>query len=128
MKSTLNHKDSMHVAVIMDGNGRWATRRGLPRSAGHQAGAHAVRRVIEAAPDLGVTSLTLFAFSSDNWRRPREEVSALRDVKRLAGAHVRMEGLAQAFRDVEVTVSRIVEVPRVDATGQYFVRQIALKL
>src|SRR5882672_7937723 len=66
-----------HVAVIMDGNGRWATRRGLPRSAGHRAGAKAVRRVIEAAPGLGVTTLTLFAFSADNWRRPQPEVEGL---------------------------------------------------
>jgi undecaprenyl diphosphate synthase len=77
MKSTLHTNEPLHVAIIMDGNGRWATRRGLPRSAGHQAGADAVRRVVEAAPDLGITALTLFAFSSDNWRRPREEVSAL---------------------------------------------------
>jgi len=77
MQSTLDSKERLHVAIIMDGNGRWATRMGLPRSAGHQAGVHAARRVLEAAPDLGVTSLTLFAFSSDNWRRPREEVSAL---------------------------------------------------
>jgi undecaprenyl diphosphate synthase len=77
MKSTLHANEPLHVAIIMDGNGRWATRRGLPRSAGHQAGADAVRRVVEAAPDLGITSLTLFAFSSDNWQRPREEVSAL---------------------------------------------------
>ena len=70
MTSTLLTRDLLHVAIIMDGNGRWATRRGLPRSAGHQAGADAVRRVLEAAPDLGITSLTLFAFSSDNWRRP----------------------------------------------------------
>ena len=61
----------LHVAIIMDGNGRWATRRGLPRTAGHRAGVEAVRRVVEAAPELGVTTLTLFAFSSDNWRRPR---------------------------------------------------------
>ena len=60
-----------HVAIIMDGNGRWATRRGLPRTAGHRAGVETVRRIVEAAPDLGITTLTLFAFSSDNWRRPR---------------------------------------------------------
>jgi undecaprenyl diphosphate synthase len=77
MKSTLHTNEPLHVAIIMDGNGRWATRRGLPRSAGHRAGADAVRRVVEAAPDLGITALTLFAFSSDNWRRPAEEVSAL---------------------------------------------------
>ncbi len=72
----------LHVAIIMDGNGRWATRRGLPRSAGHRAGVLAVRRVVEAAPDLGVATLTLFAFSSDNWRRPRDEVSALMSLLR----------------------------------------------
>ncbi|MFZ0676793.1 MAG: di-trans,poly-cis-decaprenylcistransferase [Candidatus Binatus sp.] len=67
----------LHVAIIMDGNGRWAIRRGLRRSAGHRAGVQAVRRVVEAAPDCGVTMLTLFAFSSDNWMRPRDEVKAL---------------------------------------------------
>ena len=67
----------LHVAIIMDGNGRWAVRRGLPRSAGHRAGIQAVRRVIEAAPDCGIKILTLFAFSSDNWMRPRDEVKSL---------------------------------------------------
>lgn len=61
----------------MDGNGRWATSRGLPRIAGHRAGAEAVRRTVEASPELGIGTLTLYAFSSDNWRRPRPEVSAL---------------------------------------------------
>jgi len=65
------------VAIIMDGNGRWALGRGLPRVAGHRAGAQAVRRVVEAAPDLGIGVLTLFAFSADNWRRPAVEVAAL---------------------------------------------------
>ncbi len=64
----------------MDGNGRWAIGRGLPRVAGHQAGAEAVRRVVEAAPGLGIGALTLFAFSSDNWRRPDDEVSALMEL------------------------------------------------
>ena len=68
---------SIHVAVIMDGNGRWALRRGLPRSAGHHAGADAIRRVVEAAPELGIGTLSLFAFSSDNWARPAEEVQIL---------------------------------------------------
>jgi undecaprenyl diphosphate synthase len=63
-----------HVAIIMDGNGRWATARGLPRVAGHRAGAEAVRRAIQAAADLGVQWLTLYAFSSENWRRPLAEV------------------------------------------------------
>ncbi len=69
--------EGLHVAVIMDGNGRWATARGLPRVAGHREGAKAVRRVVEAAPDLGVGTLTLYAFSSDNWARPPREVTAL---------------------------------------------------
>ncbi len=67
----------MHVAIIMDGNGRWALRRGRPRSEGHRAGAQAVRRVVEAAPALGIGTLTLFCFSSANWQRPRAEVEAL---------------------------------------------------
>ena len=67
----------MHIAIIMDGNGRWAARRGLPRSAGHREGIEAVRRVVEAARRAGVGTLTLYAFSSDNWRRPAREVAAL---------------------------------------------------
>src|SRR6058998_1830685 len=73
----MKQSPSLHVAIVMDGNGRWATRRGLPRTAGHRAGAEAVRRVVEAAPPLGIGALTLFAFSADNWRRPPGEVAAL---------------------------------------------------
>ena len=73
----------MHVAIIMDGNGRWAQARGLSRSAGHQAGELAVRRVIECASTLGITALTLHAFSADNWKRPRAEVQALFQVLQL---------------------------------------------
>jgi undecaprenyl diphosphate synthase len=67
----------LHVGIIMDGNGRWAKRRRLPRLRGHEAGVEAIRRVVEAAPDQGVGTLTLYAFSSDNWRRPPAEVAAL---------------------------------------------------
>lgn len=74
---TIASEQGMHVAVIMDGNGRWANARGLPRVAGHREGAKAVRRVVEAAPGLGVGTLTLYAFSSDNWQRPSREVGAL---------------------------------------------------
>jgi undecaprenyl diphosphate synthase len=70
-------QDNLHAAIIMDGNGRWATARGLPRVAGHKSGAEAMRRTVEAAPDLGIRTLTVYAFSSDNWQRPRPEVSAL---------------------------------------------------
>jgi undecaprenyl diphosphate synthase len=67
----------LHVGIIMDGNGRWATRRQLSRLRGHEAGVEAIRRVVEAAPQQGVGTLTLYAFSSDNWRRPKAEVTAL---------------------------------------------------
>ena len=67
----------IHVAIIMDGNGRWATRRGLPRVAGHRAGVAAAQRIVEHAPDLGIRRLTLYAFSSDNWRRPPAEVQSI---------------------------------------------------
>ena len=67
----------LHVMIIMDGSGRWAQARGLPRSEGHRVGAAAVRRVVEAAPRLGIGTLTLFAFSSDNWQRPAREVAGL---------------------------------------------------
>jgi undecaprenyl diphosphate synthase len=67
----------MHTAIIMDGNGRWAERRGLPRSSGHRAGAKAVRRVVEAATRGPIDILTLYAFSSDNWSRPAQEVASL---------------------------------------------------
>ncbi len=79
MQSTLLKDQSrpFHVAIIMDGNGRWAVRRGLPRREGHREGAKAVRRVVECAPDFGVTTLTLYAFSSDNWTRPASEVDFL---------------------------------------------------
>ena len=73
----LGRQDRFHVAINMDGNGRWALLRGQPRKAGHVAGATAVRRTVECAPALGITTLTLYAFSSDNWRRPRAEVDNL---------------------------------------------------
>jgi undecaprenyl diphosphate synthase len=79
MQSNLSAKLAhlLHVGIIMDGNGRWATRRGLSRLRGHEAGVEAIRRVVEAAPDQGVGTLTLYAFSTDNWRRPKAEVTAL---------------------------------------------------
>lgn len=69
-----------HIAIIMDGNGRWAAQRGLPRSAGHQAGAEPVRSVITAAKKAGVKYLTLYAFSTENWGRPEDEVQGLFDL------------------------------------------------
>lgn len=66
-----------HIAIIMDGNGRWAKRRNLPRTAGHEAGVEAVRMVVQASSEIGIKYLTLYTFSVDNWTRPREEVTAL---------------------------------------------------
>ena len=88
MQSTQTKSGRLHAAIIMDGNGRWALARGLPRLAGHRAGAAALRRTVEAAPDLGIGVLTLFAFSSDNWRRPPEEVAGL---MLLLAEHLRSE-------------------------------------
>jgi undecaprenyl diphosphate synthase len=81
-KSTLkmvpqSTQPKLHVAILLDGNGRWASSRGLVRSEGHRAGVEAVRRIVRAAPGLGIGTLTLYAFSSDNWGRPLGEVSAL---------------------------------------------------
>jgi undecaprenyl diphosphate synthase len=73
----ISGNESLHVAIIMDGNGRWAQARGLARTAGHRAGAEAVRRAVRAAPTCGIGTLTLYAFSSDNWGRPPREVSLL---------------------------------------------------
>jgi undecaprenyl diphosphate synthase len=94
-------RDALHVAIIMDGNGRWATRRGLRRSDGHRAGVEALRRVVEAAPGLGVGTLTLFAFSADNWRRPAEEVEALMWLLR---AYLRAEAVRLAESGAKLSV------------------------
>lgn len=72
-----NNSLPLHIAIIMDGNGRWAAARGLPRSAGHREGAQAVRRTLEAARDIGIKYLTLYAFSTENWTRPKEEINTL---------------------------------------------------
>jgi undecaprenyl diphosphate synthase len=97
----------IHVAIIMDGNGRWAVARGRPREWGHRQGARAVRRVVEAAPDFGIGTLTLYAFSSDNWQRPPHEVRTLmrlfrsylrREVPELLENGVRLEVLGRRDR------------------------------
>lgn len=76
-------KTPTHVAIIMDGNGRWASARGLPRVAGHRAGIEAVKRALQAAADAGIAYLTLYAFSSENWKRPEDEVKDLMGLLRL---------------------------------------------
>src|SRR5205085_5267591 len=67
----------LHVAIVMDGNGRWAKRRGLPRTVGHQAGAETLKKIVQAAPKLGIGWLTVFGFSTENWSRPAAEVAEL---------------------------------------------------
>ena len=108
----------VHVAIIMDGNGRWAAARRLPRLAGHREGARAVRRTIEAAIDHGVPWLTLYAFSSENWRRPAGEVRDLTGLLRhyvrselaeLAGAGVRLRVIGERDRfpaDIQADLAR----------------------
>jgi undecaprenyl diphosphate synthase len=100
-KSTHGSNDGLHVAVIMDGNGRLALARALPRTAGHARGAAAVRRTVEAAPALGIRTLTLYAFSADNWRRPAAEVATL---LRLFARYLRSEAAALAARGVRLSV------------------------
>lgn len=99
-----------HVAVIMDGNGRWARQRGLPRHLGHREGMKAVREVIEGAVDAGISVLTLFAFSTENWQRPAQEVSALMG---LLQRYARKERDDLKRQGVEVHV--LGELDRVDA-------------
>lgn len=91
----------LHVAIVMDGNGRWAAARGLLRSEGHRAGVDAVRRVVAAAPELGVGTLTVFALSSDNWRRPGPEIAAL---LALLEEYLLHESRACAARGVQIRV------------------------
>ena len=116
----------LHVAIIMDGNGRWASARGLPRLAGHRVGVEAVRRVVEAAPDLGISVLTLYAFSADNWRRPMREVSALmrllrlylgQETPRCIAQGVRFEAIGRRDRLPASVVRMIEETERRTAGG-----------
>ncbi len=108
-----------HVAIIMDGNGRWARKRGLPRHAGHWEGMSAVREAIEGACATGVEILTLFAFSTENWKRPRSEIDAL---MRLLQVYAEKERERLARAGVEARV--LGEVERLDPAAREAVRQI----
>ncbi|SDO70214.1 undecaprenyl diphosphate synthase [Lutimaribacter pacificus] len=99
-----------HVAIIMDGNGRWATQRGRPRLFGHHAGARRVREIVEACPDLGVKYLTIFAFSTENWKRTQVEVAGLMNLFR---RYITKE--ARALREAGVRVRFIGDRVRLDA-------------
>ena len=119
-------QSTLHVGIIMDGNGRWASRAARPRSAGHRAGARAVRRVVEAAPGLGIGVLSLYAFSADNWRRPAGEVDVLmrlfREYLRAETARcvehgVRLEVVGRRDRLDAGLHRRVLEAERATASG-----------
>ena len=130
-----NNPPKLHVAAIMDGNGRWAARRGLPRYAGHRAGIGAVRDIIGAAPRLGVGTLTLFAFSSDNWRRPKVEVDALfgllreylrSDVARLVDKGVRLSVIGRSDRLPDGLARAVAGAEQATAGGQRLNVRVAI--
>jgi len=98
-----------HIAVIMDGNGRWAQSRGLPRKAGHRAGAESVREAVDACLDIGTEFLTLYAFSSENWNRPKEEISTL---MKLLEQFLKTKGKEFMKKNVRLrTIGRIDRLP-----------------
>ncbi|MGD1096163.1 MAG: di-trans,poly-cis-decaprenylcistransferase [Bryobacteraceae bacterium] len=125
----------LHVAIIMDGNGRWANARGLPRVAGHGAGAEAVRRTIETAPSLGISVLTLYAFSTDNWRRPAREVSALmkllgrylaQETDRCVANGVRLQAIGRRDRLPAPILALLEEAERKTASGRRLLLRLAI--
>jgi undecaprenyl diphosphate synthase len=126
---------SLHVGIIMDGNGRWAAARGRLRASGHREGARAARRVVEAAPGLGIGVLTLFAFSADNWSRPPAEVSALMrlfreylraEVDRCTRNGVRLEIVGRRDRLDDGLRATVEEAERATATGTRLLLRIAI--
>lgn len=133
MQSTLQR--TLNVAVIMDGNGRWAEARGLPRQAGHVAGVSALRDVVSAAQDLPINSLTVYAFSSDNWKRPAAEVGAIlglvrryleRDLARLVEQGVRLSMIGRRDRLPADVVAHIRHAEGVTRFGDRLRLRIAL--
>jgi undecaprenyl diphosphate synthase len=125
----------LHVGIIMDGNGRWAGRRGRLRANGHREGARAARRVVEAAPGLGIGVLTLFAFSADNWRRPPAEVSALMrlfreylrgEAERCVRNGVRLEIVGRRDRVGTALREAVEETERATAGGTKLLLRIAI--
>ncbi len=130
------HPDRLprHVAIIMDGNGRWAKRRGQPRHAGHRAGVESVRGVVESCTDKGIEVLTLFAFSSENWRRPKPEVKLLmelfmlvlkRETRRLDSNDVRLRVIGDRLAFSDKLQQRIRDAEALTAGNSGMVLQIA---
>ena len=125
----------LHAGIIMDGNGRWANARGLPRVAGHRAGVETVRRVVEASPDLGIATLTIYAFSADNWRRPPREVSALmrllslylgQETRRLIAQGVRLKAIGRRDRLPESVARQLEETEHRTSGGRRLELRVAL--
>ena len=135
MQSNCRLAAKLHVGIIMDGNGRWATRRGLSRLRGHEAGVEAIRRVVEAAPDQGVGTLTLYAFSTDNWRRPKAEVAALmallrfylaNEVESLAKNGVRLKVIGRRDRLPDGIAASIARAEEATSRGETLNLRVAV--
>lgn len=125
----------LHVAIIMDGNGRWATARGRPRLDGHRAGIDALRRTVAAAPDLGIGTLTVYAFSADNWRRPPAEVAGLMglvrgylagEVDRLVEAGIGLSAIGRRDRLPDRVTEALAEAETATAGGTTLHLRVAL--
>jgi undecaprenyl diphosphate synthase len=125
----------LHVAIIMDGNGRWAMHRSLPRVAGHRAGVAAVRRTVEHAPSLGIRTLTLYAFSSDNWARPPQEVKSIfwiiraflrLECERLRQQGVRLEAIGRRDRIPKPLLNEIERTESLTSSGSTLHLRIAI--
>jgi undecaprenyl diphosphate synthase len=128
-------QSALHVAIIMDGNGRWAQARGRRREWGHRAGARRVRRLVEIAPDHGIGTLTLYAFSSDNWKRPSREVNSLfrlfrgylkREVAHLKEQGVRLQVVGRRDRLPEALVAAIEEAEGETVDGRRLTLRLAV--
>lgn len=125
----------MHVAIILDGNGRWARERNRPRLLGHRAGARAVRQAVKAAPALGIRTLSLYAFSADNWKRPALEVAGLmallgefiaRETAVLASQGVRLAFIGRRDRLTPALIEALAEAEAATAAGTRLELRIAL--
>ena len=132
---TTSPPPGLHVAIIMDGNGRWAVRRGAPRLEGHRRGADAVDCIVQAAPDLGIGTLTLYAFSSDNWRRPLDETAGLmhlfhaylrKETARCVQNGVRLSVIGRRDRLPTEVLSAIADAERSTAGGRTLHLRIAI--
>jgi undecaprenyl diphosphate synthase len=124
-----------HVAIIMDGNGRWAARRGLPRVAGHREGIFAARRIVEHADEIGIRCLTLYAFSQDNWRRPAAEVEAVfwllraflrLETERLRDRGVRFAAIGRRDRIPKAALRAIERTEEATAGGSGLLLRVAI--